>query len=145
MQTQDSSKALQEFATVIEQLIHHAYPALLDKHICKEPGKAVGNGIESQGVKQQLLFEGSNTLSEALKQALGLQVVRFSSGSGKRMMVNCGGASPLPNKKGCTDSISASSAGPPVTSGSSVPTYQKQNWHHAYGLLKMSSLKEGAV
>jgi hypothetical protein len=42
---------MQEVVTAIEQLIHHAFPALHKDRICRGPGKAFRNGIGRQGIK----------------------------------------------------------------------------------------------
>jgi hypothetical protein len=42
---------LQESATTIEQLTHHAFPALHEDHILKGPGKSFGDGIRDRGIK----------------------------------------------------------------------------------------------
>jgi hypothetical protein len=65
---------------------------LLNNHVCKEPGKAFGNGIEGRSIKQQLLLEGSNTLIEALRQTLGLEVIRLTVGSSMELWKMSDGA-----------------------------------------------------
>jgi hypothetical protein len=69
--TQDKGEPLQEFATTVEELTHHAIPALHENYICRGPGKAFGNGIRGRGIKQQLLLGGN----KALRQTLSLEIV----------------------------------------------------------------------
>lgn len=49
--TQGVGECLQEFVTAVEQLVHRAYPALLD-HIRREAGKA--HGVEDPAIEIQL-------------------------------------------------------------------------------------------
>jgi hypothetical protein len=52
---------------------------------------------------------------------------------------------PSQTKEETIDSSHASAVGATATSESSVPTDQKKKQQYAYGLLKISSLKEGAM
>jgi hypothetical protein len=65
--TQLIGEPLWEFATAIEQLTHHAFPALHEDHIYRGAGKAFSNGIRDQGIKRHLLLGGKKTLNEALR------------------------------------------------------------------------------
>lgn len=73
--TQNIRISSQEFATAIEWLAHHAYPAQSKGHIRKDPGKAFTDGIEDPAIRIQLLQGGVKTVTEALRQALELQAI----------------------------------------------------------------------
>jgi hypothetical protein len=49
--TQDNGESLQKFATTIEQLTHHAFPALHEDHVLRGACYAFGNGIRDQGIR----------------------------------------------------------------------------------------------
>jgi hypothetical protein len=70
---------LQEFATAVEQLAHHAYPALPEDHKRREAGKAFTDGGEDPAIKIQLLLVGEKTANEALRQALILQAMLLAA------------------------------------------------------------------
>jgi hypothetical protein len=74
---QDDGGSLRKFATTIEQLLHHAFPALHKDHIHTGPGRASINGIRDQGIKQQLLLGGKKTL-EAFMQTLEVEAVKLT-------------------------------------------------------------------
>jgi hypothetical protein len=63
---------LQEFAASF------AFPTLHEDHVCRRPGKAFGNDIRDQGVKQQILLGGKRTLSETFRQTLKLEVLTLA-------------------------------------------------------------------
>jgi hypothetical protein len=70
---------LQEFATAIEQLAHHAYSALPEDYIWREAGKVFADGVEDATIKIQLLMGGEKMVNEALGQALELQAVLLAA------------------------------------------------------------------
>jgi hypothetical protein len=49
--TQRTGESLQEFTTTVEQLAHHAYPALPKDHVRREAGKAFTDGLEDPDTK----------------------------------------------------------------------------------------------
>jgi hypothetical protein len=76
-QTQDNGESLQEFATTIEQLTHHAFFTPREDHIRRGPGKVrvFGDATGDPGIKQQLHLGGKNT--PALRQTLKLEVIKL--------------------------------------------------------------------
>jgi hypothetical protein len=54
--TQGVRESLQEFSTAVEQLAHHAYPALPEDHIMWKTGKVFADGIEDPAIKIRLLL-----------------------------------------------------------------------------------------
>jgi hypothetical protein len=73
--TQKAGESLQDFATAVEQITHHAYPTLPEDHVWREAGKAFAYRVEDPNIKIELLLGGENTINEALRQALELQAV----------------------------------------------------------------------
>jgi hypothetical protein len=85
--TQKAIESLQEFATAIEQLAHHAYPALPEDHVRKEAGRAFTDRVEDPDIKIQLLL-GEKTVNKALRQALELQAVFLAARPRKTLWRN---------------------------------------------------------
>jgi hypothetical protein len=67
-------KSLEDFATAVRQLAHHAYCALHDDHIRRKAGRAFAD-VGDLDVKIQLLLVGKKMVMKALRQAFELQTV----------------------------------------------------------------------
>jgi hypothetical protein len=63
--TQGVRDFLQEFATAIEQLAHHAYRALPEDHIRTDAGKAFADRVEDLAIKIHCCWENSEGGSQA--------------------------------------------------------------------------------
>jgi hypothetical protein len=50
--TQILGESRQGFATAIEQVVYHAFPAVHKNHVCREPGQVFGSVVRDQGIKQ---------------------------------------------------------------------------------------------
>lgn len=83
MRTHKAGESLQAFAMAIEQLAHHAYPALPKDHIRREAGKAFASEVEDHEVKVVLLIGREKTVNEALRQMLELQAIFLAARSHK--------------------------------------------------------------
>jgi hypothetical protein len=86
--TQRAGKSLQDFATAIEQLAHHAYPTLPEDYMKREARKAFSDGVEDHEIKVALLIERAKTVNEVLRQALELQAVFLAARSHKTINPN---------------------------------------------------------
>jgi hypothetical protein len=82
---QSVGKSLQEFFIALEQLTHHAFPALHKDHIRVGVRKAFSSDIGDQGIKQQLLLGGKRTLTKALRQTPELEVIKLALGYSIRL------------------------------------------------------------
>jgi hypothetical protein len=76
-----SRENLQEFAAAINHFTHHAYVDSTEQHISREVTRAFADEVRRRDLKQQLLFGGKRTLSEALNQALELEAVDIAAGT----------------------------------------------------------------
>jgi hypothetical protein len=92
--TQRVGESLQEFATVIEQLVYRAYLALPEDHKRREVGKAFAGGVGDHDIKIQFLLGGEKTVKDALKQALELQAVILAARLRESRARTSGGADP---------------------------------------------------
>jgi hypothetical protein len=79
--TQDNGESLQEVATAIRHLTHHAFPACHETHVHEGSGKAFGNGTRDRGVKQQLRLGRKRTQKETLRRTLQLEIIKIVLGS----------------------------------------------------------------
>jgi hypothetical protein len=82
-----AAESLQEsaIAIAIEQSTQRAFPTLHEDDVRRRLGKAFGDGTGDRGIIQQLLLGGKRTLNEALRQTLGLEVVKLTVGSSVRL------------------------------------------------------------
>jgi hypothetical protein len=55
--TQIIGGSLQEFATTVKELTHHAFPALHMDHVHRGPCRAFGNDIRDQGINSSYFWE----------------------------------------------------------------------------------------
>jgi hypothetical protein len=55
-------------ATGIEQVAHHAFPALHKDHVRRRARKSFGNGMRHRGIKQQLQPRAKRKPNEVLSQ-----------------------------------------------------------------------------
>jgi hypothetical protein len=138
--TQDSGESLQEFSTAIEQLTHHAFPALHKDHVCRGTGKAFCNGIRDRAVKQHLCLGCKRTLNQALRHTLGLEVVKLTVWFSVRLWktgdrVLWRSRPPAQTEEETTYRINAGAAGAPATWGSSVPQTGRSNCDAPVGYL----------
>jgi hypothetical protein len=92
--TQGVGESLQEFATAVEQLAHHAYPALPEDHIRREAGKAFADRVEDPAIKIQLLLRGEKTVNEAVRQDLEVQAIFLAARPQTSTRAFCGRRSP---------------------------------------------------
>jgi hypothetical protein len=60
--TQGNSESLQEVATAIKQMTHHAFPALHEDHV-RRGGKSFIDGIREKSIKQQVLLGSKRTVN----------------------------------------------------------------------------------
>jgi hypothetical protein len=117
--TQDDGQSPQEFASDIEQMTLHAFPAQYEDHIHGGSGKALGNGTRYWAIKQQLCLRNKRILSETQRK---LEVVTLAVRS----------------------SIRLQKANRRLWRGHPSPK-RKKKWRYTCGLQGMSSLKEGAM
>jgi hypothetical protein len=73
--TQEAGESLQDFATAIEQLAHHAYHTLPEGHVWRKAGRAFAYEVADPDIKIQLLLGGEKMVNEALRHARELQAV----------------------------------------------------------------------
>jgi hypothetical protein len=78
---QCNGESLNKSAIAIEWSTHHAFPAWHEVYIRRGTGNAFGNGMRDWGTKQELFLGGKGTLIKALRQTLGLEVIKMAVGS----------------------------------------------------------------
>jgi hypothetical protein len=98
--TQDNGEPMQEFGTAIEQLTSFAFPTLHEDHVCRRPGKAFGNDIRDQGIKEADTPGRQEDTQWDLQAdpkagSLNTSSLSFLSGSRKWVTGHCGRARPI--------------------------------------------------
>lgn len=76
---QHAFEYLQEFPAAIDHLAHLAYVDSAEQHSSREVACVFANGVRERDPRLQLLLGGKRTLSEALNQALELEVADIAA------------------------------------------------------------------